>query len=52
MRIYVHFTVTGKALDPKRIEQAVKLSAEKTCSANSMLNRIAVITHDFETVEG
>jgi putative redox protein len=28
-RIHVHFTVTGRGLDPKRVEQAVKLSAEK-----------------------
>ena len=37
-KIHLHFTVTGKGLDPKRVEQAVKLSAG--------------ITHDFEGVEG
>jgi len=51
-RIHVHFTVTGKALDPKRVEQAVKLSAEKYCSASIMLGKTAEITHDFEVVEG
>ena len=51
-RIHVHFTVTGKALDPKRVEQAVKLSAEKYCSASIMLGKTAEITHDFEIVEG
>lgn len=50
-RIHVHFIVTGKALDPKRIEQAVKLSAEKYCSASIMLGKVAEITHDFEVVE-
>jgi putative redox protein len=51
-RIHVHFTVTGKSLDPKRVEQAVKLSAEKYCSASIMLGKTAEITHDFEIVEG
>ena len=50
-KIHVHFVVTGKALDPKRVEQAVKLSAEKYCSASIMLGKIADITHDFEVVE-
>jgi putative redox protein len=48
----VHFTVTGKALDPKRVEQAVHFSAEKYCSASIMLGKMAEITHDFEVVEG
>ena len=50
-RIHVHFIVTGKALDPKRVQQAVKLSAEKYCSASIMLGKVADITHDFEIVE-
>ncbi len=51
-KIHVHFIVTGKGLDPKRVEQAVKLSAEKYCSASIMLGKTAEITHDFEVVEG
>jgi putative redox protein len=51
-RIHVHFTVAGKSLDPKRVEQAVHLSAEKYCSASIMLGKTAEITHDFEIVEG
>ena len=50
-QIHVHFTVTGKALDPKRVEQAVHLSAEKYCSASIMLGKTAEITHDFEIRE-
>lgn len=50
-KIHVHFTVTGKGLDPKRVEQAVKLSAEKYCSASIMLGKVAEITHDFEVVD-
>ena len=51
-RIHVHFTVTGNNLDPKRVEQAVHLSADKYCSASIMLGKSAEITHDFEVVEG
>ncbi|MCA1925802.1 MAG: OsmC family protein [Thiobacillus sp.] len=50
-KIHVHFTVSGKELDRKRVEQAVKLSAEKYCSASIMLGKTAEITHDFEVVE-
>lgn len=51
-KIHVHFTVTGRSLDPKRVEQAVKLSADKYCSASIMLGKTAEITHDFEVIEG
>ena len=51
-RIHVHFTVTGKSLDPKRVEQAVHLSADKYCSASIMLGKSAEITHDFKVIEG
>lgn len=51
-KIHVRFTVTGKALDPRRVEQAVHLSAEKYCSASIMLGKTAEITHDFVVVEG
>ncbi|MGQ9659773.1 MAG: OsmC family protein [Thermochromatium sp.] len=50
-RIHVHFIVTGRRLDPKRVEQAIRLSAEKYCSASIMLGATATITHDFEIRE-
>ena len=50
-RIHVHFIVTGKGLNPAQVERAVKLSAEKYCSASIMLGKAAEITHDFEIVE-
>jgi putative redox protein len=50
-RIHVHFIVSGKGLDPRRVEQAIKLSAEKYCSASIMLGKVAEVTHDFEIVE-
>lgn len=50
-RIHVHFVVTGKGLNPTQVERAVKLSAEKYCSASIMLGKSAEVTHDFEIVE-
>lgn len=50
-RIHLHFTVTGKALKPELVARAVKLSAEKYCSASIMLGKTAQITHDYEIIE-
>ena len=50
-RIHVHFIVSGAGLAASRVEQAVRLSAEKYCSASIMLGKAAEITHDFEIVD-
>ena len=47
-RIHVHYIVTGHDLSERTVERAVKLSAEKYCSASIMLARVVDITHDFE----
>lgn len=47
-KIHVHFVVTGNNLNPVQVERAVKLSAEKYCSASIMLSKSVEITHDFE----
>jgi len=49
-KIHVHFIVSGHDLDPKKVERAVELSAEKYCSASIMLGKTAELTHDFEIV--
>ncbi|MBN2885516.1 MAG: OsmC family protein [Chromatiaceae bacterium] len=49
--IHAHFIVTGRGLDPRRVEHAIALSAEKYCSASIMLGATAEITHDFEIRE-
>lgn len=47
--IHLHFIVTGVALDPKRVERAVSLSAQKYCSASIMMQAAgAKVTHSFE----
>lgn len=47
-RIHVHFVLTGKDLDEKRVRKAISLSADKYCSASIMLAKTAEITHDYE----
>jgi len=50
--IHLHFVVSGKGLDPAKVERAVALSAEKYCSASIMLGKAGVVmTHDFEIIE-
>lgn len=50
-KIHIHFVVTGRNLKESAVERAVKLSAEKYCSASAMLEKAAEITHDYEIVE-
>ena len=52
-KIHLHFKVTGRNLSAAAVERAVKLSAEKYCSASIMLGKAGVdISHDFEVIEG
>jgi putative redox protein len=50
-RINMHFVVSGKNLKPEVVERAVKLSAEKYCSASLMLGKTAAVSHSFEVVD-
>jgi putative redox protein len=50
-RIQMHYTVTGHALDSKKVERAVALSAEKYCSASAILAKTAEMTHTITLVE-
>lgn len=50
-KIHLHFIVTGKDLKESVVARAIKLSAEKYCSASIMFEKAVEITHDFEIVE-
>jgi len=50
-RIHMHFVVKGHGLAPEKVERAIKLSAEKYCSASAMIAKTATITHDFEVMD-
>ena len=48
-KIHLHFVVTGNNLKESMVRNAVKLSAEKYCSASIMLAKGGVdITHSYE----
>ena len=50
-RIHVHYVVSGRGLKAATVERAIKLSAEKYCSASIMLGKTAEVTHDYEIIE-
>lgn len=50
-KIHAHFVITGRNLSQKHVERAIRLSAEKFCSASIMLGKTAEITHDYEILE-
>ncbi len=47
-KIHIHFVLKGKDLDIDQVARAIKLSAEKYCSASIMLSKSIEITYDFE----
>ena len=51
-KIHYRFVVRGRNLKRNLVEQAVRLSHEKYCSATAMLAKTAEITKDFEVEEG
>lgn len=50
-RIHMHFIVKGRGLSPEKVERAVRLSADKYCSASAMMAKTATVTHDFLIVD-
>lgn len=50
-RIHYRFTVRGRSLKRNVVEQAVRLSHEKYCSATAILEKTAQITRELEIVE-
>jgi putative redox protein len=45
------YKITGKNLDPSKVERAVNLSAEKYCSASKMFSMTAKLTHRIEIIK-
>lgn len=50
-RVHMHFVVRGRSLKRNLVEQAIRLSHEKYCSATAMLIKTAEVTRDFEIME-
>lgn len=49
-KIQLHFKVSGSDLTEKAVARAVRLSAEKYCSASIMIGKTADISHSFEII--
>lgn len=50
-KIVLRYIVTGRALDAKKVERAVALSADKYCSASAIMAKTAQITHAIEIID-
>lgn len=49
--IHAHFVITGNNINESQVQRAIKLTAEKYCSASIMLEQAGVnITHDYEII--
>jgi putative redox protein len=50
-KVHMHFVVRGRSLKRNLVEQAIRLSHEKYCSATAMLVKSAEVTRDFEIMD-
>lgn len=50
-RVHMHYIVKGRGLSEAKVERAIRLSAEKYCSASAMIAKTAEISHDFEVID-
>ena len=50
-KIAMRYRITGSALDRKKVERAVHLSAEKYCSATAILSKTAQFSHEIEILD-
>jgi putative redox protein len=50
-KVKMTYVLKGKGLKPAAVERAVKLSAEKYCSASKMFEKTAVLEHDWRIEE-
>ncbi len=49
--VTLRYIITGRALDPNKVERAVNLSAEKYCSATAMFATTAKISHQIQIID-
>jgi putative redox protein len=50
-RVRIHHVVTGFEIDPKALEEAIRLSEEKYCSVGAMVKQTAALQTTSEIVE-
>lgn len=49
--ITLDYVVSGVNVDPKSVERAIELSAERYCPAQAMLGQVATMSYTFRIVE-
>ena len=49
-KIHIRFMIEGNDLDESSVERAIRLSAEKYCSATIMMSKSVEITHDYRII--
>lgn len=50
-KIHLHYTIGGRELTEKAVEQAIQLSEEKYCSVAATVRATAEITTEFEILQ-
>ena len=50
-KIHMHFVLRGRRLKRNLVEQAIRLSRDKYCSATAMLVKTAEVTTDFAIMD-
>lgn len=50
-KVKMIYTLTGRNLKPAAVERAIKLSAEKYCSASKMFEKTATLEHEWHIRE-
>jgi putative redox protein len=49
--IHLHYVVTGRDLDPAKVERAIHLSEEKYCSVAATIKGVAKITNSYAVLQ-
>ncbi len=50
-KIHIHYKVSGRGLDPDKVERAIELAEKKYCGVYATLKDAVEITNDFEILE-
>lgn len=49
--ITMHYRISGRGLDPKKVERAVSLSEDKYCSATAIIAKTAQFSRKIEIID-
>jgi putative redox protein len=50
-KIAMRYRISGRALDRRKVERAVQLSADKYCSATAILSKTAQISYEIAIID-